>query len=902
MSSTLNVYNKQQFNDDVSFNSNTTFNNTNTVINSIGLVNICGGIVNISGDSVNIAAGGNIKFCNGFTNTVTSYYSQTFTYTDPTITGGNGIFSTISPNGNMIALSDPKNSILKVYSLNNTNGTWSQLGQTITNTNAGDLNGKGGFGWNVQFSANGIMVVAAVFEGSNTGVIYIYYYNTSTSQWTIINVDNEKGSNLSSIYDQVPSSYNGFGLAISNDGSTLAFGSNAWVNVKIYTYNSSTNKYVRVLPSTYTAATCSTSVALSDNGNVLAVGIQVNGTVNIYRRTTGTIWNLNSSVDILSPGGSAAGGCVCLSGDGNILSVSSLGSTYIYKYNGSSWGTPNIVSNNLSPLENGLDRKLMELSKDGKKLFMCGNNSNYSAFLYYENNGNGNEYVSKTFNVVSTDLKVTAVSMSYDGTKISLGDTTYNSNNGKTSIYSLVSSNNYAGKISMTITKDGYVGIGTTTPSYKLDVSGGIECINLTRCYEPGYGKSNNYFDIGTESSTNHGNFLYGYGNKQMTFGTNGTARMAITAAGNVGIGTESPSYKLDVNGTTNLGGGANIQGGYLSIWGGNGLTINSNGPINNGSGSITCGPINTQNNSISCGTMTITGVGHSEGNSPIANNTYGWINSTSIQTSQYAGAHQDYISLSVTYSMKASWQVYGITFYAYSDSRIKTNIVDIDDSSALSILRKIQPKTYDYVDKIKKGNDNVIGFIAEEIKAILPKAVTISKDYIPNFYTNCIVSTTDVSNIVVVTSPIDLSWNPLHDPSGNAFIDEAGNASSDASGKKQFKVRLYDQSNNEIDCKTTDVLDKRSFLMDISGSKIENVSGGYFLHGQEVDDFHNIDKAAIFTVVTAAVQDIDRIVQAQTATQQADAAKIAALEEQLASQDARIAALEQAIAALLAK
>jgi hypothetical protein len=236
------------------------------------------------------------------------------------------------------------------------------------------------------------------------------------------------------------------------------------------------------------------------------------------------------------------------------------------------------------------------------------------------------------------------------------------------------------------------------------------------------------------------------------------------------------------------------------------------------------------------------------------------------------------------------------------SDTRIKNNIIDIDDNNALSILRKIQPKTYEYIDKVKNGSETVIGFIAQEIKEIIPKAVSIQKEYIPSFYTRCQVSSTDASNIVLVTSPIDLSWNPLHDQSGNAFVDADGNACSDSSGNKVFNVKLYDQSNNEITCKTTNVLDKRSYLMDVTGSKMVDASGnlllesdgGYFLYGQEVDDFHTLDKAAIFTVVTAAVQDIDR-------KQVLDEAKIAALESQVASQDARIAALEQAIAALLA-
>ena len=241
--------------------------------------------------------------------------------------------------------------------------------------------------------------------------------------------------------------------------------------------------------------------------------------------------------------------------------------------------------------------------------------------------------------------------------------------------------------------------------------------------------------------------------------------------------------------------------------------------------------------------------------------------------------------------------------YLSFSDNRIKDNIVDIDDGQALQTLRLIKPKTYEYVDKLRSSNDSVIGFISQEIKEIIPKAVSISKDYIPNFYTKCTVSATDSSSILLVTSPIDLSWNPLHDDqSGNAFVDAAGNACSDASGNKQFKIRFYDKSNNEIECKTTDVLDKRHFLMDITDTKFLDASGnivlekdgGYFLHGQKVDDFHNLDKNAIFTVVTAAVQDIDRSVQA-------DAAKIQVLESKKVSLESRIAILKQTVAALVA-
>lgn len=133
----------------------------------------------------------------------------------------------------------------------------------------------------------------------------------------------------------------------------------------------------------------------------------------------------------------------------------------------------------------------------------------------------------------------------------------------------------------------GNVGIGTTTPAYKLDVNG---TINATAIYQNGSPFNSSQWTTGGSSiSFNSGNVGIGATSPAYKLDVQGgqlnaSAGLCIAGdcktswsqvgspwstsgssvyynTGNVGIGTTAPAFKLDVNGNTNVNGNLNVNG-----------------------------------------------------------------------------------------------------------------------------------------------------------------------------------------------------------------------------------------------------------------------------------------------------------------------------------------------------
>jgi hypothetical protein len=286
-----------------------------------------------------------------------------------------------------------------------------------------------------------------------------------------------------------------------------------------------------------------------------------------------------------------------------------------------------------------------------------------------------------------------------------------------------------------------------------------------------------------------------------------------------------------------------NPLGGYVGI--GN---TTPNYPLHvNGSGGSTTGPLYAFHRS-------------QQGNE--------WRNDSGASWTQ---GSSDPVSLKVEHGIIAS------RMYFFSDSRIKKDIVDVSDDQSLIKLRQLQPKKYKYKEPRINGDQEVYGFIAQEVKTVIPSSVTIKEDYLPDMMVSAKISSIEIN--------------------GNAFIGDNGlqmftdccilTTEADHQLQVNDVISCRDIKYDTIDnIKVLEVISSKAFKInkiftaeqstfeDENGFQEQNV---IFIFGKKVNDFHNLNKNAIWTIATAALQEVDRQLQAEKA-------KVATLETELAA------------------
>jgi hypothetical protein len=428
----------------------------------------------------------------------------------------------------------------------------------------------------------------------------------------------------------------------------------------------------------------------------------------------------------------------------------------------------------------------------------------------------------------------------------------------------------------------GNVGIGTTSPGREFTLYDAsypsFQMINPTTGTGAGDG-----FQI--QVIGNHA-YIINKESGKLGFRTNDTERMAINSSGNVGIGTANPSNKLHIYATDNTSNlrinNATSTTGFVLEQSTNKFTFmrntESNGGIIfhtgnsetmriNGSGYVGIGtsnpsyPLNiekTVSASFSGGTQGVRWLDYTRGQ-------FEHNSSKTLSTSMYA-----------TGSIVTSEH-----FAALSDRRIKKDIIELNDDTALEQIRLLKPATYKYKDFVNKGSEEIIGFIAQEVLEAIPQAVRILTGEIPNV-------------LLMGSSSIDSSGNQI------ITIPEYDTSTleQDASGNIFSKLKIIIDENNtdkELFVNILEVVSATELKVEILDSEITELPSEVFIYGQEVDNKHVLVKDRIFAVATSALQEVDRQLQAEKAKTATLETEIETLKTQNAAILSRLSALESA-------
>jgi len=252
----------------------------------------------------------------------------------------------------------------------------------------------------------------------------------------------------------------------------------------------------------------------------------------------------------------------------------------------------------------------------------------------------------------------------------------------------------------MVLKANGRLGIGTTTPSYQLDVSnsgGAIMRLHAGVNSSASLRLQNDAQDWDVNTQTNDTFAIFNQ--------TAGTQPFSILTNGNVGINTTNPLNKLHVEGNVQIGGWTTAGSRYV------GTARVDNGTWTNGAAGM------------EVQSVTESGLGNYDQKVHLISHRYNGGTSRVLTASWTTGSNRVGIGdITPSYTLDASGTIRATgDVIAYSDARVKDNVKTIDNALEKVIkLRGVSYTRNDIEDKSSK-----IGVIAQEVLKVLPEVVS---------------------------------------------------------------------------------------------------------------------------------------------------------------------------------
>ena len=348
---------------------------------------------------------------------------------------------------------------VRIYAWNSTTSAWEQQGADIDGEAAGDKSG-----YSVSLSSDGTTVAIGAIEndgnGSNSGHVRIYAWNSTTSAWE------QQGADIDG---EAESDGSGWSVSLSSDGTTVAIGalSNDGSNgsnsghVRIYAWNSTISAWEQQgadIDGEAENDLSGRSVSLSSDGTTVAIGAYKNdsngpssGHVRIHAwNSTTSAWEQQGADIDGEAAGDKSGYSVSLSSDGTTVAIgatgndgngSNSGHVRIYAWNSttSAWEQQGADIDGEAEDENS--GWSVSLSSDGTTVAIGaiendGNGSNSGHVRIYAWNSTTSAWEQQGADIdgeAENDLSGWSVSFSSDGTTVAIGARFNEGSNGPSS-------------------------------------------------------------------------------------------------------------------------------------------------------------------------------------------------------------------------------------------------------------------------------------------------------------------------------------------------------------------------------------------------------------------------------------------------------------------------------------